>query len=67
MYLFSDFWDPWDYVKAAELVSEKIFDYYDKIEWFMNEENRELLYKRIKDTGIEFMRTIGSRSCNEKQ
>lgn len=58
LHLSLDFWDPWNYVKSAELVCDKFFDYYCKIEWFMKEENLAFLYKRIKETGIDFMRSI---------
>ncbi|NLW92598.1 MAG: hypothetical protein GXY34_13495 [Syntrophomonadaceae bacterium] len=57
-HLFTSFWDPWDYVKTAELISDKFFDYYCKIEWFMKDENLDLLYRRIKETGMEFSRSI---------
>jgi hypothetical protein len=59
--LFHDFWDPWDYVKTAELVCIKFFDYYDKIEWVMKEENQDMLYKRLKEIGMEFMQRVGTR------
>lgn len=61
LYLFHDFWDPWDYVKCAELVCIKFFDYYDKIEWVMKEENQDMLYKRLKEIGMEFMQRVGTR------
>jgi len=52
------FWDPAKYQEDAEMVSNKVTEYYKQIEWLMKSENVKLLYDRLNETGREFMRTL---------
>ena len=56
-YIFPRFWDPLEYEKDAQLVCGKIQEYYERISWYMREENVAALYDQMRATGIEYMRS----------
>lgn len=56
---YPDFWYPENYNNSAYLVSNKVLEYYGKINDAMRTSNVKTLYKGIRSTGIEFVKTLG--------